>query len=115
MLKVNGVAIPTPKTCSMGINDLDGESHRVASGRMIRDRVAVKRKIEIEYGVLEWEQASLILKAISPVFVLVEFPDPQEGKMVTKEMYAGDKTSPVMKIKDGKVTWEGLKFNLVER
>ena len=42
MLKINGVDIATPKTFSVDISDLDGETNRNAKGELIRDRIAVK-------------------------------------------------------------------------
>ena len=115
MYKVNGVAMPTPKSFTVNISDLDGESNRNANGDLIRDRIATKRKLEIEYPPLDPSDISLILKAISPVFISVEYPDPQEGGFITKTMYAGDKSSPMYSIINGQPKWSGLKFNLIER
>lgn len=115
MYKINGVAMPTPKSFSVNISDLDGESNRNANGDLIRDRIAIKRKLEIEYQPLDPSEISLILKAISPVFINVEYPDPQEGRSITKTMYAGDKSSPMYYIIDGNPKWGGLKFNLIEK
>lgn len=115
MYKVNGVAMPTPKSFNVNISDLDGESNRNANGDLIRDRIATKRKLEIEYPPLDPSDISLILKAISPVFISVEYPDPQEGGFITKTMYAGDKSSPMYSIINGQPKWSGLKFNLIEK
>lgn len=115
MYKVNGVAMPTPKSFNINISDLDGETNRNANGDLIRDRIATKRKIEIEYQPLDSGEVSLILKAISPVFINVEYPDPQEGKITTKVMYSGDKSIPMYSIINGVPKWNGLKFNLIEK
>ena len=115
MYRVNGVAMPTPKSFTVNIVDLDDGSDRNANGKLIRDRIGTKRKLEIEYQPLDPNKISLILKAISPVFVEVEFPDPQEGRFITKTMYAGDKSSPMYSIIKGKPKWSGLKFNLIEQ
>ena len=50
MISVNGVAIATPKTFEATVTDLDGESNRNANGELIRDRIAVKRKLNLEWG-----------------------------------------------------------------
>lgn len=115
MYKVNGVAMPTPKSFNVNISDLDGESNRNANGDLIRDRIATKRKLEIEYQPLDSSEVSLILKTISPVFISVEYPDPLEGEIITKTMYAGDKSIPMYCIVDGQPKWNGLKFNLIEK
>ena len=114
MLKINGVAIATPKTYEVTIQDLDGESNRNASGNMIRDRIAVKRKINLEWPPLSQWEVSTLLNAVSSVFFTVEFPDPQLG-MITKIMYVGDRTAPAYQYKNGVVKWSGLKMNFIEK
>lgn len=114
MLKINGVAIATPKVFEVTVSDLDGESNRNANGELIRDRIAVKRKINLEWGPLTQSKISTLLNAISSVFFTVEFPDPQLG-LITKTMYVGDRTSPVYSYINGIVKWEGLKMNFIEK
>lgn len=115
MLKINGVAIATPKTFKVAISDLDGESNRNAKGELIRDRIAVKRKLECEWPPLEMAQISILLKAVQDVYFNVEYPDPMEGAMVTKTFYVGDRTSPVYRNNNGNILWEGLSMNFIER
>ncbi|MEN8079099.1 DUF6711 family protein [Clostridioides difficile] len=114
MLKINGVAIATPKGYEASITDLDGESNRNANGEMIRDRIAVKRKLTCEWGLLSQSEISTLLNAVSSVFFTVTFPDPQLG-MITKTMYVGDRTAPAYQFKDGQVKWSGLKMNFIEK
>ncbi|NME65841.1 hypothetical protein HF846_14690 [Clostridium cadaveris] len=114
MLKINGVAIATPKTYEVTVQDLDGETNRNANGDMIRDRIAVKRKINLEWAPLSQSEISTLLTAVSGVFFTVTFPDPQLG-MVTKTMYVGDRTSPAYQFKNGEVKWSGLKMNFIEK
>lgn len=114
MIKINGVAIATPKIFEVTVSDLDGESNRNAKGEMIRDRIAVKRKVNLEWGTLEQSEISTILNSINSVFFTVEFPDPQLG-LITKTMYVGDRTSPAYSYIDNKIKWQGLKMNFIEK
>lgn len=114
MLKINGVAISTPIKFEVQISDLDGESTRNANGFLIRDRIAVKRKLICEWPPLNRSECSKLLKSVKDVFFDVTYPDPELG-MVTKTMYVGDRTTPAYQYKDGEVKWSGVKFNLVER
>ena len=114
MIKINGVAIATPKIYEATVSDLDGESNRNAAGQLIRDRIAVKRKLNLEWGPLSQSEIAPILNAVSGVFFTVTFPDPQLG-MVTKTMYVGDRTSPAYQFKNGEVKWSGLKMNFIEK
>ena len=114
MININGVAIATPKTFEVTVNDLDGESNRNAYGVLIRDRIAIKRKINLEWGPLSQAQISTLLNSVSSVFFTVTFPDPQLG-LITKTMYVGDRTSPAYQYVNGEVKWSGLKMNFIEQ
>ena len=114
MISINGVQIATPKTYEATVSDLDGESNRNANGELIRDRIAVKRKLNLEWGPLTQNQISTLLSAVSSVFFTVTFPDPELG-MITKTMYVGDRTAPAYSFIDGEVKWQGLKMNFIEK
>ena len=92
MIKINGVDIATPKTFETTVTDLDGETNRNANGELIRDRIAVKRKLNLEWGPLNQAQMQTLLNAVSSVFFTVTFPDPMSG-VITKTMYVGDRKS----------------------
>lgn len=114
MIKINGVAIATPKIYEATVSDLDGESNRNAAGQLIRDRIAVKRKLNLEWGPLSQREIAPILNAVSGVFFTVTFPDPQLG-IITKTMYVGDRTAPAYQYINEEVKWSGLKLNLIEK
>ena len=114
MISINGVQIATPKTYEATVSDLDGESNRNANGELIRDRIAVKRKLNLEWGPLTQAEIQTLLSAVSSVFFTVTFPDPMSG-MVTKTMYVGDRTAPAYSFINGQVKWQGLKMNFIEK
>lgn len=114
MIKINGVDIATPKTYEATVSDLDGESNRNANGELIRDRIAVKRKINLEWGLLSQAEIQTLLTSVSGVFFTVTFPDPMSG-IITKTMYVGDRTATAYQYKDGEVKWQGLKMNFIEK
>lgn len=116
ILQINGVDIPAPKKCQVAISDQDLNSDTDANANLHRNRVAVKRKIINEWGPLSWPEISLILTSIKDVFFNVTYPDPQTGKFETKKMYVGDRTAPLLVVKDdGSFIWEGLSADLVEK
>ncbi|MDU7947782.1 MAG: DUF6711 family protein [Clostridium sp.] len=114
MISINGVAIATPKAYESTVTDLDGETNRNANGDLIRDRIAVKRKLNLEWGPLSQSEISTLLSAVSSVFFTVTFPDPELG-MITKTMYVGDRTAPAYSFINGEVKWQGLKMNFIEK
>jgi hypothetical protein len=115
MIKVNGVDIATPKVFSVEINDIDGETERNANGDLIRDRIAVKQKLNMEWPPLTNLGNATLLQAVSGVFFDVTYPDPITGTNITKTMYVGARSASVLKIVSGQITWEGLKMSFIER
>lgn len=114
MLKINGVSIAMPKSFQVDISDIDGETNRNAAGQLIRDRIAVKRKLSCEWPPLSQAQASALLGAVSNVFFTIQYPDPLVGT-TTKTFYVGDRTVPMYRNIEGTILWEGLKMNFVEK
>ncbi|MBG9737087.1 DUF6711 family protein [Paenibacillus alvei] len=106
-----------PSTFQVTILDIDdgNSSVRTANGTLNRDRVAVKRQIDMTWGVLSEKQISSILKAMSNVFFDFTFPDPMAGGSLTKKMYVGNRPAPFSVISNGVVHWNGLKLTLTER
>lgn len=117
-LKINGVEIAEyPKDFTVTIIDIDNgdSSTRTADGKLNRDRVATKRQIEMSWGILEWSKIAKILQAMSNSFFEVYYPDPMEGKYMTKTFYVGNRPAPVAVSQGSKVYWNGLKVTLTER
>lgn len=115
MLKINGVAIVAPSVFQVDIADIDGETRRNARGDLIRDRVAVKRKLNCEWPPLAMGEISTLLQAVKDVFFQVTYPDPMTGRTETKTFYVGDRSMPLLLVKDGQYLWKGLKMNFIEK
>lgn len=117
MLKINGVTIKHPKSMSVSISDVDSPSTtRNAKGDLIRDRVNVKRKIELDFPPMKQSDMQTLLTAIQDQFFSVTYLDPQLG-IITRTMYVGDRSAPLYKYGAGgsDILWENVKFNFVER
>lgn len=116
MLKINGTPVATPSVFQVDIADIDGETTRNARGDLIRDRLAVKRKLNCEWAPLTMTEISTLLQAVQDVFFTVTYPDPMTGSnSEVKTFYVGDRTSPLLLIKDGQLLWKGLKMNFIEK
>lgn len=117
MLKINDNPMPAPKYFQPDIADLDSENTtRNTLGEMLRDRVAVKRKLICEWGPLTMTEISTLLQAVKDVYFEATYPDPMTGnKTETKTFYVGDRSAPLLVIKDGEYRWEGLKMNFIEK
>lgn len=101
------------KPYKISLQDLDSDSSvRNVKGEMMRDRIAIKRKIELEFGPLRSDEIRKILGHVSGVFFNVTFTDPLDGQ-ITRQMYCGDRNAALYDSNKG--LWTGLKFNLIER
>lgn len=117
LLKVGEYELPAPTVLQPGISDLDSEdgTGRSQTGTMFRDRIAVKRKVHCEWGVLTRAEMSALLDAMSPVSFRLTYPDPQTGELRTVTSYVGDRTPAVCNIiSDTDWNWTGLSVDFVE-
>lgn len=119
VLKIDGVDI-TPYIASGGVkwqrSDVDGPgAGRTLDAKLRRNRVASKRRLDVTCRPLTTAEASIVLTAIMPEWVSVEYTDPQEGGVVTRKMYANNNpASFLLPTKDGKDWWSGITFPLIE-
>ncbi|WMT39748.1 hypothetical protein RE628_20480 [Paenibacillus sp. D2_2] len=118
MLKINSQEIAEyPSSFQVTTMDLDdGESTvRTADGTLNRDRIAVKRQIEMAWGPLKWDRISSILRSMEDVFFPVTYPDPMTGKYETKTFYVGNRPAPFAVAQGTEIMWNGLKVTLTEK
>ena len=117
LIKINGVEIAAyPKEFTVTALDLDAETTtRTADGNLNRDRITVKRQIDMTFGILTMAQVSGILQAMKDIYFDVEYPDPMVGGYVTKTFYVGNRPTPMAIEKNGVIYWDGLKITLTER
>lgn len=114
MISISGIDITSyVKPYKISLQDLDSDSSvRNVKGEMMRDRIAVKRKIELDFGPLRSDEIKKILGSVSGVFFNVTYDDPLDGRL-SRQMYCGDRSAALYNSKKG--LWTGLKFNLIER
>ncbi|MFD2334691.1 DUF6711 family protein [Cohnella sp. GCM10020058] len=94
----------------------DGDSTtRTADGKLNRDRVAVKRQIEMTFSAMPAPKMAQLLKSMRSVFFSVTYFDPMDGALATKEMYVGNRTTPMAFEKNGVTWWESMQITLTER
>ena len=115
-LKINGVDM-LPYIEQKGIkwqrNDLDGSNAgRTMDGTMHRERVTTKIRLDITCLPLSSADAAVVLNAIFPEYVEVEYTDPMYGH-VYKTMYSNN--TPATYINTVTDLWEGITFPLIER
>lgn len=114
LIAIDGMALPVPDAITVTIMDLDGESERNSLGQLIRDRVATKRKVEVEYKKLDGPAMRTVLEKVEPVFFALAYPDPYTGGRRTITAYCGDRSVPIKYIRNGQIYWN-VKLSMTER
>ena len=116
MLTINGVVIPAPDAYKVTIADLDASANRSGNGTLFRDRVAVKRTIEVSWLFLNSQDLSVLLTNMSSIFFPVTYLDPQSNSQRAGTFYVSDRNAGIaVKNKDGSYMWRDVSFSLVER
>jgi hypothetical protein len=114
LISIDGVSIPTPSELNVSIQDLS-KAERMASGLMVIERIATKRKLEMSWNYLSKGNLSTILTAVSPVFFEVEYIDPESNETSTGTFYAGDRKAGALDYKNGVIRYKDISFNIIER
>ena len=117
ILKIGNTDLPVPTVLQPSIQDLDAEdgTGRNQAGTMFRDRVAIKRSVHCEWGILSRTEMATLLQAMSSPSFSLTYPDPQTGNLKTITAYVGDR-SPAMcsVISDTDWLWTGLAIDFTE-
>jgi hypothetical protein len=113
LITIDGTAILTPQKFSVVISDLDGETNRNVKGELVRDRIAVKRKLSLQYQPLTTAQISSVLSVIQNTFFSCTFLDPLVGGNYTGTFYVGDRTAPLYNTSQG--LWESITMDFIEK
>ena len=119
MIKIGEVVLPNPAKMTWSEFDLSSEaSGRNLEGAMLKDLVARKVKIELEWGLLTPAQATKVLTNVkTALYMQVTYPDPLTGAPTVKTMYAGDRNGELRLYTDdsGAEYWDGIKANFIEK
>lgn len=117
-IQVNGepiAAMPAEiRVTILDLDDADGTS-RTANGTLSRDRIAVKRQVELSFNALTSAQISGVLQQTSGVFFEFTYPDPMDGGYETRTMYVGDRPANIPFERDGVIYWQDFKITLTEQ
>lgn len=115
MITVDGNTIPTPSDYGIDIEELS-KSERNANGLLIKERIALKRKLNMTWAYLTKAEHQTLLASVNPSFISVTYPDPQTGAIETGTFYAGTKSQGGSLFQNGIMTgWKNISINLIER
>lgn len=107
-----------PSKMVWNVYDLDagGTTGRTITGKMLRDRVAVKEKIEMEFPPMEASDFTEMLRLVAGQSFQCRYYSLKTGSIRVAEMYVGDRTaSAYNKYKrNEKDIYTDVKFNFIE-
>lgn len=116
ILNINGTDMPDPSELSISVSDISSKNAgRNAAGDMLRDKITQKVKIVSSWNYLSNEQCSLLLSAVDNLYFSMTYPDPKSGTALTKTMYAGSRTAPVLRVQNGVPGWRGVTIEFNEK
>jgi len=114
MLKIAGITVKAPTELKVGRFDLS-KSGRTASGKMMMEIIATKRRVDVVWKMLKDSELQQILDLITankPFFSL-EYPD--AGGTKTMVCYAGDIVTSLWHTIGGVRYWEEVSIPFIER
>lgn len=113
VLSIGGAEMPVPSSMTPMMYDIT-EAERDSTGTMHIDLVATKYKLECSWSYLTQEQMTQILNAINSITFSVTFKDPLTGSDKSMNVYKGDRSIPVLFVKDGENHYKDFKVNFIE-
>ncbi len=114
MLKIAGTTVKAPTELKIGRFDLT-KSGRTASGKMVMELIATKKRVDITWKMLPDSDLKKIIDTITdnkPFFSL-EYPD--AGGTQTMTCYAGDIVTSLWHTKNGVRYWEEVSIGFIEQ
>lgn len=116
LIYIGGSLMPALRTYRVDLQDIDSsDSGRSETGVMYRNRVRSNvYKIQATWRVKR-TQLNQIITSITPAAFSVQFFDPNTDSVQTRTMYAGDRSSTMIK-NDNKPeeTWWDFSVNFIE-
>lgn len=112
-----GTEIAFPTSFNWSYEDIStSNTGRTLSAKMQKSVVASKRTISCEWKCLPDSASRHLLKTIKgKTYGDLNFPDPLEGKNITKNFYSGTPQAAMMKIEDDDTVIWDISLELAER
>lgn len=114
MFKVNSITLPEPVAITYDQNKIwSANTGRLDSGYFVGDLIAIKRKLNIQWGPQTAEDARKILNAVNQQFVTINYTA-EDGTEKSGEFYWGDATGEAYNFTVEHIM-SGFSCNAIER
>lgn len=111
---VDGVAIRCPSHYTYKLEDVSAaDSGRTEDTMMHKEKVGQLVGIELSWQNINSDEASALLNAFDPEYIMVEYFDLKRNDYRTSEFYVGNRQAPMYNARLD--VWTNLSFNIIER
>lgn len=114
MIAIGGTKMPSPSAMQAEVICVGSGEERSASGRLVCDRVAVKRKLKLEWTALSGDDLRKLLSSADGFFA-AEYPDPLTGAMRESTFYASTCRTKVLKVNSDGAVWSDVSMEWTEQ
>lgn len=114
VLTVNGAAVKSPSALKVSVFEVGSGQQRSASGALVVDCVALKRRLELNWAHMTPGELGELLGAVSGGGFSAEYPDPMLG-VRTADFRCGEAVAGVLRIADGAPVWTDVSMEWLEK
>lgn len=115
VLTVNGAAAPSPSEMQVALFEVGSGDRRSASGSLVKDVLAVKRRLTLRWAHLTPVELGELLGAVSGAYFQAEYPDPVTMAARSAVFRSGDAAAGVLRMVNGAPVWTDVCMEWVER
>lgn len=116
IIKIDGMTTPCPSSLTFSEMTLVSGESRNSKGRLKKQKIADKVRLEVEWSKLTESELSTLLMSLRKNEFYVTYKDPVLNSYRTAVFYSGDRTLGVQRYDSvtGKVEWIGTKATIIE-
>lgn len=112
VIAINSIPAPSPSKLTVSVQNIGSTGTRTASGMLVTDLVAKKRKLKLKWAHLTPAQLGDLLSRVAGEFTL-EYPDPEGVR--TSVFVNGDVSMGVLMVSSGVPVWTDVEMEWTER
>lgn len=114
LISIAGISMPDPAEIKIGRYDLT-KSERTASGKMVMEIIATKRRVDCVWKMIKDEDLKKIIDTITAHKPFFSFSYPDAGGTATMICYAGDINTSLWYTVDGVRYWQEVTIAFIEQ
>lgn len=114
VLMVDGAAVKSPSEMKVSMIEIGSGELRSASGALVKDVVAVKRRLGLRWAHMTPLELSALLGKVKNAYFDLSYPDP-EGGMRTAQFRCGDISTGVLRMDGADPVWTDVAMEWSER